>query len=119
MKRRNWTEDETGIFIDIWSDYYEKLTSGGSRHSPIYHSMANQLNVLLKGRLLTAVDVKSKIGNLVTEYRRRKKELGTTGSSPSSWPYFDRIDKLLGKANIVHLLQTIETFEHIELVHIK
>ncbi|CAF2610044.1 unnamed protein product [Rotaria sp. Silwood2] len=96
-KRKTWTENETITFISVWTDYYPQLISGKSRHSPIYHSMANQLNQILKDRSLTAADVKSKIGNMVTEYRRKKKELGTTGSSPSSWPYYDLIDKLLGE----------------------
>ncbi|CAF1487329.1 unnamed protein product [Rotaria sordida] len=97
VKRKSWTENETITFISVWTDYYPQLISGKSRHSPIYHSMANQLNQMLKDRSLTAADVKSKIGNMVTEYRRKKKELGTTGSSPSSWPYYDLIDKLLGE----------------------
>ncbi|CAF1404560.1 unnamed protein product [Rotaria sordida] len=97
VKRKSWTENETITFISVWTDYYPQLISGKSRHSPVYHSMANQLNQILKDRSLTAADVKSKIGNMVTEYRRKKKELGTTGSSPSSWPYYDLIDKLLGE----------------------
>ncbi len=44
---RNWTECETITFIQVWNDHYPKLTSGGSRNSSIYHSMANQLNEML------------------------------------------------------------------------
>ncbi|CAF2937791.1 unnamed protein product [Rotaria sp. Silwood2] len=59
--------------------------------------MANQLNEIFTNRNVSAADVKSKIGNLITEYRRRKKEQGTTGASPCSWRYFDLLDKLLGE----------------------
>lgn len=64
---------------------------------PIYHSMAEQLNSLLSCRMLTGADVKSKIFNLVAEYRKKKKGQGSTGASPCTWRYFDQIDKLLGK----------------------
>jgi hypothetical protein len=70
---KNWSEDETIAFIGIWADYYSKLTSGGKRHSSIYHSMADQLNDILSPRFLSAQDVKGKIGNLATEYRRKGK----------------------------------------------
>jgi hypothetical protein len=98
-KRRNWTEDETNTFIQIWSDYYARLTRGGSRHTAIYASMAIELNNMLKTRRLTGAEVKMKIGNLTTEYKKKKKEQGRTGASPCTWPYFDSIDKLLGKIN--------------------
>ncbi len=96
-KRRNWTEDETNTFIQVWSDYYPRLTRGGSRHTAIYASMAIELDNMLKTRSLTGAEVKMKIGNLTTEYRKKKKEQGRTGASPCTWPYFDSIDKLLGK----------------------
>lgn len=60
--------------------------------------MAKQLNEILPGRSLQGGDVKSKIGNLITEYRRKKKQQGKTGASPSAWPYYDLVDKLLGKS---------------------
>lgn len=58
--------------------------------------MPNQRNQALIDRRITAGDVKSKIGNLITENRRREKEQGKTGASPYSWKYYDTIDKLIG-----------------------
>jgi hypothetical protein len=94
---KNWTEDDTIIFIGIWIENYRRLMAGGSRNTPIYNAMAEQLNTMLSTRIMSGADVKSKIGNLVTEYRKKKKEQGKTGASPSSWRYFDMLDKLLGK----------------------
>jgi len=96
-RSKNWTEEETIFFINLWSEYYDKLMAGGSRNMPIYHSIAEQFNQLPSGRIMSGQEVKSKITNLVAEYRKKKKEQGRTGGSPSSWPYFDQIDKLLGK----------------------
>ena len=59
--------------------------------------MALVLNQLLSPRVFTGRDVRVKIGNLVTEYRRKKTEQGRTGASPCTWRYFDSIDKLLGE----------------------
>ncbi|CAM4939389.1 unnamed protein product [Rotaria socialis] len=96
-RTKNWSEHETIIFIGIWSDNYVKLTSASCRHSTIYQSMANQLNDTFKDRNVSAADVKAKIGNLTTEYRRKAKEQGEKGASPCTWRYFDLLDKLLGK----------------------
>jgi hypothetical protein len=59
--------------------------------------MAEQLNQLLSPRIMSGNDVRSKIFNLVAEYRKKKKEQGRSGGSPSGWPYFNQIDKLLGE----------------------
>jgi hypothetical protein len=59
--------------------------------------MAKELNNILVDRCLTGAEVKTKIGNLTTEYKRKKNDQGRTGASPSPWPYYDLIDKLLGK----------------------
>ena len=64
--------------------------------------MAQQLNKLLPNRHLDGADVKAKIGNLTTEYRKRKKEQGKTGASPSTWPYYDAINRLIGTLSFVH-----------------
>ena len=71
---------------------------GGSRNTPIYNSMAEELNTLLPDKCLIGSDVKAKIGNLVTEYRRKRKQQGKTGASPCTWKYYDMVDKLLGKS---------------------
>ncbi|CAF2956025.1 unnamed protein product [Rotaria sp. Silwood2] len=52
---------------------------------------------MLPSRTLTGHDVKAKIGNLVGEYRRKKKDMGKTGASPPSWPFYNSIDKLIGE----------------------
>ncbi|CAF2084705.1 unnamed protein product [Rotaria magnacalcarata] len=57
MKRRNWTEPETMCFIEVWTEYYPKLISAGSRNSPIYQAMANQLNNMLTNRSVRAPDI--------------------------------------------------------------
>ncbi|CAF2776422.1 unnamed protein product [Rotaria sp. Silwood2] len=72
--------------------------------------MAKQLNEFLSPRVMTGADVKAKITNLVAEYRKKRKESGKTGSSPSSWRYFEQIDKLLGKEQCFFHYSIIYTF---------
>ena len=83
MRRKNWTESETIAFVNVWTDYYPIIISGTSKHSAIYHSMAKQFCQTLKDRFIITAAVKSKLDNLVTEYRRKKNELGITDGSPS------------------------------------
>ncbi|CAF5054190.1 unnamed protein product [Rotaria sp. Silwood1] len=101
-RSKNWIESETITFIKIWSDFYGKLNAGGQRNTPIYNQMAQELNSILRDRNQSGVYVKYKISNLTLEYRRKKKEQGKTGASPSTWPYFEEMEKLLGKLNLLH-----------------
>ncbi|CAF1582771.1 unnamed protein product [Rotaria magnacalcarata] len=96
-RSRNWSQGETLSFIRIWSDFQLQLNKGGQRNTSIYNQMAKELNSIFKDRQLSGADVKCKISNLTIEYRKKKKEQGKTGGSPSSWSYFDAIDKILGE----------------------
>ena len=57
--------------------------------------MAAQLNRMLPARSLKARDVAIKVGNLVTQYRRKKEE--QEEKNPRIWRYHDLIDELLGE----------------------
>ncbi|CAF3863201.1 unnamed protein product [Rotaria sordida] len=70
-RAKNLSEEETSIFISVWSEYYDSLISSGSRNMPIYNSMAQHLNQLLSPRVMSGGEVKAKIFNLVAEYRER------------------------------------------------
>lgn len=96
-RNKNWSEEETIAFINVWRDHYEKLMSTTCRNTPVYNGMALQLNQMLLGRILDGADIKSKIGHLVSEYRKKKRIHGRTGSSPPTWKYFDLIDEIIGK----------------------
>ncbi|CAF4749204.1 unnamed protein product [Rotaria socialis] len=120
-RSRNWSEGETLSFIRIWSDFQLQLNKGGQRNTPIYNQMAKELNSILKDRQLSGADVKCKISNLTIEYRKKKKEQGKTGGSPSSWSYFDAIDKILGERpyNDDTLLSDSMVTEQTELIDIE
>ena len=47
---------------------------------------------------MTAAEVKAKLFNLVSEYRKEKKAQGSTGGGPCSWRFFDQIDQVIGRA---------------------
>ena len=98
-RSKNWSESETTTFIRIWSDFYGKLSAGGQRNTPIYSEMAQELNSILRDRNLSGADVKYKISNLTLEYRKKKEQQGKTGASHSTWPFFEEMEKLLGKRN--------------------
>lgn len=98
-RAKNWTDEETSLFIEIWSEHYEKLRSSGTRNIPVYNAMAQQLKeISASSRSMTATEVKTKVTNLVAEYRKKKEVVGKSGGSPSAWRFFDRIDQIIGKA---------------------
>lgn len=99
-RNKNWKDDETIAFIGVWVEHQPKLEKPESRNTPIYNGMAEELSELLNPRCLTGHDVKTKIGNLSGEYRRRKTEQIKTGGSPCTWRYYDLLDKLLGRMNL-------------------
>jgi hypothetical protein len=78
--------------------------SDGKRNSPMYQEMAIDLTNLLENRFLIGVEVKNKITNLTKKYRNVKKEQGRTGASPPTWPFYNSIDKFMGKINILKRL---------------
>jgi hypothetical protein len=96
MRQRKFSEEENILFINVWTEHFHRLMKGGMRNTPIYHAIAAEFNSLVPTIAMTGTEVKAKIGNLTVEYRKRKKEQGKTGCSPSTWRYFDMVDKLLG-----------------------
>lgn len=98
-RSKNWTDEDTKLFIEIWNEHSEQLRAGGARNIPIYNNMAQQIKELTASdRLMTSSEVKTKIFNLVAEYRKRKNDQGKSGGSPSSWRFFDRIDEIIGES---------------------
>jgi hypothetical protein len=87
------------VFISKWSEFYNQLMSGDSRNTPIYNAMAEEIKKELpSARSITGNDVKTKITNLLSEYRRKKREQGKSGGSPCSWRFFDQIDNIIGQS---------------------
>ncbi|CAF3340251.1 unnamed protein product [Rotaria sp. Silwood2] len=117
-RSKNWSEEETSTFISVWSEYYDKLTAGGSRNMPIYNAMAQQLNSLFAPRVISGNEVKVKIFNIVSEYRKRKKEQGKSGGSPTTWRYYNQVDKFLGERpyNDDSLMSDTMTTQHDEVI---
>lgn len=95
-RSKNWTDEETKLFIEVWHEYYDRLMTGGSRNTPIYNAMAQQIKEMSPfARLMTAQEVKMKIFNLVSEYRKKKKDQGKSGGSPCNWRFSIESIKLL------------------------
>ncbi|KAK4887392.1 hypothetical protein RN001_003663 [Aquatica leii] len=70
------------------------------RNSHVYSDMAQYINCeykeILNSRTITAAEIKIKINNLTQRYRAEKKAIGPSGGAPSSWKYFESINKIVG-----------------------
>ena len=54
-RAKNWGEDETFGFIDVWAENYQELAKPGTRNTPIYKRMAEKLNQSLSPRHFTGL----------------------------------------------------------------
>jgi len=74
-KRKSFDETETMIILQTWAtDKIQKLFSSLTRHNLIYDIISRKLKECGYDR--TAAEIKSKINNLKTEYRKMKPKSG-------------------------------------------
>ncbi|TMW45983.1 hypothetical protein DOY81_008939 [Sarcophaga bullata] len=53
-------------------------------------------------------EVKAKITNLTTKFRKCNSCIGPSGGSPSNWPLYDRINRIIGSQPIHNLTGVVE-----------
>ncbi|XP_039967812.1 uncharacterized protein LOC120779532 [Bactrocera tryoni] len=67
----------------------ESALRGPRKNSHIMEEMALELQQ--QGVHFTAGEIKSKMHNLSQRYRKEKTAVGSTGGSPSQWPFYERM----------------------------
>nr|XP_019528036.2 uncharacterized protein LOC109400028 [Aedes albopictus] len=105
-KAVRWSNNDIILLIELWEEKNDELR-GARRNTHIYQEM---LEALQRNGLnnITIEDIRNRIHNLTQKYRSEKKSVGTSGGSPSDWPFFDRIHAFLGKHPINNLDDYIE-----------
>ncbi|XP_067617113.1 uncharacterized protein [Eurosta solidaginis] len=91
-KRNQWREGTEAVLIDIWRSKVGELR-GVRKNSHIVEQMAVELEQL--GVVYTPAEIKSKMHNLTSKYRKEKAQIGPSGGAPSSWPLYAEIHQLL------------------------
>ncbi|KAK1270477.1 hypothetical protein QJS04_geneDACA006044 [Acorus gramineus] len=88
-----WSEGASSALIDAWGDRYLELSRGNLRQKD-WKDVAGAVNARQDshGRpRKTDVQCKNRIDTLKKKYKIEKVKLG-----PSSWPFFSRLDQLVG-----------------------
>ncbi|KAL1474116.1 hypothetical protein MTO96_038227, partial [Rhipicephalus appendiculatus] len=90
--RVTWSESETWVLIRLWEDHLGELR-GEKHNSRVYDSIVAAL--AQRGIVRTRRQVQHKIDNLTQRYRKESRDK-TTGSAPSTWPFFTELHRFLG-----------------------
>ncbi|XP_055832229.1 trihelix transcription factor ENAP2 [Solanum dulcamara] len=91
-----WSEGATETLIEAWGDRYLRLNRGNLRQKD-WKEVANSVNSRQNGVKPQRTDVqcKNRIDTLKKKYKLEK-----TKSSPSKWPFYNRLDYLIGANNV-------------------
>ncbi|KAL6206704.1 hypothetical protein ACLB2K_023951 [Fragaria x ananassa] len=91
-----WSEDATSTLIDAWGRRYVELNRGNLRQKD-WQEVADAVNALhghTKKTHRTDVQCKNRIDTIKKKYKVEKARV--SGGFNSSWPFFDRLDSLIG-----------------------
>lgn len=94
-----WSEDATSTLIDAWGRRYLELNRGNLRQKD-WQDVADAVNALhghTKKTYRTDVQCKNRIDTIKKKYKIEKARVSSSdGSLSSSWPFFERLDSLIG-----------------------
>ncbi|KAI8567886.1 hypothetical protein RHMOL_Rhmol02G0156000 [Rhododendron molle] len=96
-----WSEEATSTLVDSWGRRYLDLNRGNLRQKD-WQEVADAVNARhghTKKTRRTDVQCKNRIDTLKKKYKVEKARVSDSdGAVPSPWPFFDRLDVLIGPA---------------------
>uniref|UniRef100_A0A2P2KXN5 Uncharacterized protein MANES_17G056000 n=1 Tax=Rhizophora mucronata TaxID=61149 RepID=A0A2P2KXN5_RHIMU len=94
-----WSEEATSTLVDAWGKRYLELNRGNLRQKD-WQEVADVVNALhghTKKTHRTDVQCKNRIDTIKKKYKIEKTRVASSnGTLTSSWPFFDRLDALIG-----------------------
>jgi hypothetical protein len=94
-----WSEEATSTLVDSWGRRYMELNRGNLRQKD-WQEVADGVNALhghTKKTHRTDVQCKNRIDTIKKKYKVEKARIvSSNGTLTSSWPFFDRMDVLIG-----------------------
>ncbi|XP_041467309.1 stress response protein nst1-like [Lytechinus variegatus] len=93
----HWTEDETAVLIDIWREdsIFNEVACKNTRSKKVYERLAQRLSSV--GIQKTEKQIKYKIKNLKSEFKKTRDILRTSGEAAvPKGKYYDLIAEILG-----------------------
>ncbi|KAG6468459.1 trihelix transcription factor ASIL2-like [Zingiber officinale] len=95
-----WSEGATSTLIDAWGERYLELSRGNlkQKHWQEVADAVTSRDGYTKAPK-TDVQCKNRIDTLKKKYKAEKSKISASGGSFSSWPFFHRLDLLLGPSH--------------------
>ncbi|KAJ3704405.1 hypothetical protein LUZ61_008110 [Rhynchospora tenuis] len=93
-----WSEGETSALVDAWGERYLDLNRGNLRQKQ-WQEVADAVNSRIgstRRKMRTDVQCKNRIDTLKKKYKLEKARLVEGTSVTSSWPFYTRLDALIG-----------------------
>ncbi|XP_022723689.1 trihelix transcription factor ASIL2-like isoform X2 [Durio zibethinus] len=94
-----WSEEATSTLVDAWGRRYLELNRGNLRQKD-WQDVADAVNALhghTKKTHRTDVQCKNRIDTIKKKYKIEKTRVtSSNGTLTSSWPFFERLDALIG-----------------------
>ncbi|RYR39765.1 hypothetical protein Ahy_A09g045363 isoform A [Arachis hypogaea] len=91
-----WSEGATAVLIDAWGERYLELSRGNLKQKHW-----KEVAEIVSGREdygktpKTDIQCKNRIDTVKKKYKLEKAKIATAGV-PSKWPFYDRLDQLIG-----------------------
>lgn len=94
-----WSEGATSTLIDAWGERYLELSRGNlkQKHWQEVADVVSSRDDYTKPPK-TDVQCKNRIDTLKKKYKTEKAKI-TSGSGPSKWPFFHRLERLIGPSH--------------------
>ncbi|KAL3511584.1 hypothetical protein ACH5RR_024301 [Cinchona calisaya] len=91
-----WSEGATGVLIDAWGERYLELSRGNlkQKHWKDVADIVSSREDYAKTPK-TDIQCKNRIDTVKKKYKLEKTKI-SAGSGPSKWPFFERLDQLIG-----------------------
>lgn len=91
-----WSEGATSVLIDAWGERYLELSRGNlkQKHWKDVADIVSSREDYAKTPK-TDIQCKNRIDTVKKKYKQEKAKIAA-GAGPSKWPFFDRLDQLIG-----------------------
>ncbi|XP_058833065.1 uncharacterized protein LOC131690969 [Topomyia yanbarensis] len=104
-KKTVWSPSQIQLLVELWEEKIGDLR-GCRKNSHVYEEMKESFKH--HGIEVTTDEIKNRIHNLTARYRKEKTSIGPSGGSPSQWPHYDKIHRILGSFRINNIESVIE-----------
>jgi len=106
-----WTHEETVFLIELWGDQHvqDQLENTPRRNLEIYKRICSDMKDRLPDFCRSAQECRTRIKRVKTKYVKTKRANNKFGEKRKTFPYYDRLDNLLGTRPSVNLLALTDT----------